>query len=158
VSDQNTVTEIKIEPMQLEHLDQVIAIENTSFPTPWTKNAFDYELQYNDFAHYIVALLDERKVVGYAGMWVILDEAHITNVATHKEYRCRGIGMALMREMIARAVLLGAERMTLEVRPSNKPARALYARLGFVEKGVRKKYYSDTQEDAIIMWKYNLVN
>lgn len=157
MSDQNSAI-IKFKPMQLEHLDQVIAIESTSFPTPWSKNAFDYELQYNDFAHYIVALLNEHKVVGYAGMWVILDEAHITNIAIHKAYRCRGIGKALMREMIARAVLLGAERMTLEVRPSNLPARVLYTSLGFVENGIRKKYYSDTQEDAIIMWKYTLIN
>ncbi|SFR07270.1 ribosomal-protein-alanine N-acetyltransferase [Desulfoscipio geothermicus DSM 3669] len=147
---------IKFDRMQPEHLDQVLVIEKSSFPTPWTRQAFDYEIQINDFAHYIVALQDNR-VAGYAGMWIILDEAHITNVAVHKKHRSRGLGKALMLEMIKRSVLLGAERMTLEVRPSNTTARHLYTRLGFAERGLRKKYYTDTEEDAIIMWKDDLV-
>lgn len=148
---------IKFQQMELDHLHQVLEIEKASFPTPWTKQAFDYEIQYNDFAHYIVAIVEKQKVAGYAGMWVILDEAHITNIAVHEGYRTHGIGLALMMEMIKRAILLGAERMTLEVRPSNMTARNLYSKLGFEERGLRKKYYTDTQEDAIIMWNDNLL-
>jgi len=143
---------VKYEKMMAEHLDQVILIEKVSFPTPWSKNAFDYELNYNDFAHYIVALSDQNQVIGYAGVWVILDEGHITNVAIHPDWRGAGLGYALMLELISRTALLGVERFTLEVRPSNEPARALYQKLGFVEKGRRKQYYTDTNEDAIIMW------
>lgn len=146
---------IKFERMSIEQLDKVIAIEKASFSTPWTKNAFNYELQFNDCAHYIVVNYKNISLAGYAGMWVILDEAHITNLAVHKEYRGCGLGMALMYEMIRRSILLGAERMTLEVRPSNCHALSLYKRLGFNEKGIRKKYYTDNQEDAIIMWKEN---
>lgn len=139
-----------------EHLDQVVAIEQASFPTPWSKNAFLYEIKNNEFAHYLTALTSERNVAGYAGMWIIFNEAHLTNVAVHKSYRRRGLGMALMQKMIIWAMELGADRMTLEVRPSNKPARTLYKNLGFEEKGIRKNYYSDTGENAIIMWKNNL--
>jgi ribosomal-protein-alanine N-acetyltransferase len=138
-----------------EHLDQVEAIEKESFPTPWSRRAFAGELLQNDFAYYIVAL-HEDVVIGYGGMWLILDEAHITNVAVRADYRGQGIGLALMLEIIRNAVIRGVKSMTLEVRPSNNAARHLYQGLGFVDKGVRKRYYSDNNEDAIIMWKENL--
>jgi len=147
---------ITFEQMQVSQLDQVLQIENVSFPTPWSRNSFDYELHHNDFAHYIVALAGGHRVAGYAGMWVILEEAHVTNIAAHQDYRGHGLGMALMLQLIHRAIMLGCHRMTLEVRPSNTPALALYTRLGFEEYGRRKNYYSDTREDAIIMWKNNL--
>ncbi len=147
------IKEVHFAPMQEKHLTQVLAIEKNSFSLPWPRQSFVYELQHNNLAYYLVALHGADRVVGYAGMWIILDEAHITNVAVHPHYRCCKIGTALMLEMIDKALLLGAEKMTLEVRTSNKPARNLYKNLGFMEKGVRKKYYSDTQEDAIIMWK-----
>ncbi|WP_347491248.1 ribosomal protein S18-alanine N-acetyltransferase [Desulfoscipio sp. XC116] len=142
--------------MHVNHLNQVVQIENVSFPTPWTKNAFDYELRVNDFAHYIVALTDIQTVVGYAGMWIVLDEAHVTNIAVHGDYRGRGLGTALMLQLVQKAISFGVQRMTLEVRPSNLPARVLYSRLGFEEYGFRKNYYADTKEDAIIMWKNDL--
>jgi len=134
-----------------EHLDQVLAIELKSFPIPWSHQAFMFEVTENDFAFYIVALLEGR-VAGYAGMWIVLDEAHITNVAVHPDLRGRGLGRALMTELLGRAAVLGAERISLEVRPSNRAARTLYKSLGFVDRGVRRKYYSDNNEDAIIMW------
>ncbi len=142
--------------MRAEHLDQVLAIEQASFPTPWSKNAFLYEIKDNEFAHYLTALTADGNVAGYAGMWIILDEAHLTNVAVHEHFRRRGLGLELMRRMIVWAAALGAGRMTLEVRPSNKPARILYAALGFEERGFRKNYYPDTGENAIIMWKDSL--
>jgi len=146
---------VTFEEMRPAHLEQVLNIEKKSFPSPWSLDAFRSELLQNRFALYIVALLGE-KVVGYAGMWVIIDEAHITNLAVSPAHRTNKIGRALMLEMIRRAVLSGVVRMTLEVRPSNRIARRLYASLGFEEKGTRKRYYTDTGEDAIIMWKNDL--
>jgi ribosomal-protein-alanine N-acetyltransferase len=86
-------------------------------------------------------------------MWLILDEAHITNLAVHHDYRQRGAGRAIMQELIRHAAYSGIARLTLEVRPSNQAARHLYATLGFKEEGRRRGYYLDTNEDAIIMWK-----
>jgi len=143
---------VTFEEMRLEHLDRVVEIEQVSFPSPWSRGVFAYELVQNSFAHYIVAAMG-GKVVGYAGMWLVLDEAHITNVAVHPGYRRKKIGRSLMVEIIRRAALMGINRMTLEVRPSNAPARCLYAALGFEERGRRKRYYTDTNEDAIIMWR-----
>ena len=147
---------VEFEKMKIVHVDQVKAIENRCFTTPWSRQSFVYELSQNNFAHYIVALL-ENKVVGYAGMWVIVDEAHITNVAVHPNYREQRIGYSLMQQMLVRAALRGATKMTLEVRSSNDSAKKLYAQLGFKESGVRKGYYEDTKDDAIIMWKEGLL-
>lgn len=144
-----------IEEMKVKHLEQVLSIERASFPAPWSYRAFLYEILHNDFACYVVIRRGDR-VIGYAGMWVVFDEAHMTNIAVHPDYRGRRIGFLLMLEMIHRAVSLGAKKMTLEVRKSNVVARRLYSRLGFVERGVRKRYYSDNGEDAIIMWKDDL--
>jgi ribosomal-protein-alanine N-acetyltransferase len=139
-------------PMQADHLSEVISIEKDSFPTPWSRYAFYGELL-NDFAFYIVAVCGD-KVVGYAGMWLIIDEAHITNLAVRPDYRRRGIGRSLMQELENQAVTLGAKSMTLEVRPSNDIAKGLYSSLGFFQEGRRRGYYSDTGEDALIMWKH----
>lgn len=143
---------ITFEDMRLEHVSQVAKIEKASFPTPWSPYTFTCELMQNDFSYYIVAMAGGQ-VVGYGGMWLILDEAHITNVAVSPACRGKSIGKALMMQIIGRAALMGVKSMTLEVRPSNTGARKLYADLGFVEKGVRKRYYIDNGEDAIIMWK-----
>lgn len=138
--------------MKMEHLGQVLEIEERSFPSPWSYQAFACEILQNPLAFYVVAVAGE-KVVGYAGMWVVLDEAHITNVAVHPGWRKMGLGRALMQELIRRAARRGVARITLEVRPSNAAARRLYAALGFEEAGLRKNYYIDNNEDAIIMWK-----
>lgn len=142
----------RIEEMQEKHLDQVVAIEKMSFPTPWNRHQLYSELYHNDLAHYYVAVVGEV-VAGYAGMWVILDEAHITNIAVHPHYRGRRLGWALLKELERRAKDYGVERMTLEVRPSNRQAQSLYRHAGFAPVGLRKGYYTDTREDAIIMWK-----
>lgn len=143
---------IRVEAMRSMHLDGVTKIENHSFPTPWSRTAFSHEIAGNDFAYYIV-LLDGNKVVGYAGMWVILDEGHITTIAVHQLYRGNGLGARLLNELILEALRRGCTKMTLEVRPSNLPALTLYQRTGFVSHGVRPGYYADTGEDAVIMWK-----
>ncbi|OPX84522.1 MAG: ribosomal-protein-alanine N-acetyltransferase [Pelotomaculum sp. PtaB.Bin104] len=137
-----------------EHLDHVLEIERSSYAAPWSRQVFFSEIQ-NKFAHYIVAMNDGL-VVGYIGMWLILDEAQVTNIAVHPSYRSKNIGRMLMLEMTKRAVLRGINRMTLEVRPSNLAARHLYTTMGFIEKGIRKRYYTDNNEDAIIMWNYDL--
>lgn len=142
---------IWFDSMEEKHLDQVMEIEVRSFSSPWTRSAYLYELTNNDFAHYISVRRGDQ-ILGYAGMWVILDDAHITTLAVHPDYRGRGLGRMIMLEMMRRSIPLGATRMTLEVRNSNLAGRRLYTSLGFVEKGLRKKYYADTNEDAIIMW------
>jgi len=146
---------VTFEEMHLEDLSQVVEIEKVSFPTPWSRSAFACEILQNGFADYVVAKIEDM-VVGYGGMWLILDEAHITNVAVRPGYRMKNIGRSLMMEIIRRAILMGVNNMTLEVRPTNTVARRLYTSLGFQEKGIRKGYYADTNEDAIIMWKEGL--
>ncbi|MEG6616613.1 ribosomal protein S18-alanine N-acetyltransferase [Peptococcaceae bacterium 1198_IL3148] len=148
--------EIKLIEMDLSHLPEVLSIEKVSFPTPWSQQAFIYEILQNNFSYYVVAL-DGAKVVGYGGMWLILDEAHITNIAVSPSSRGKKVGLMLMKHLMKKAVEFGAVRMTLEVRPSNDIARNLYKKLGFEERGLRKNYYNDTHEDAIIMWQDNLV-
>ncbi len=143
--------EVRILPMGLKDLPGVLAIEEVSFPTPWSARTFTAELTQNLCACYIVARAGDE-VVGYAGMWVLLDEAHVTNIAVHPGWRGKGIGERLMRELMRRALQRGARRATLEVRKSNAVARRLYERLGFEVRGVRKGYYTDTREDAILMW------
>ncbi len=143
---------LKITPMKKNHLSQVLQIEQVSFPTPWSKETYLNEIKYNQLAHYYVCLVG-NKVIGYAGMWLIIDEAHITTIAVKPSFRGKQFGKMLLAELLARAMILGADKATLEVRPSNQAAQSLYKEMGFVPAGLRKEYYSDTKEDAIIMWK-----
>lgn len=144
--------DIIIEPMKMSDLKQVLAIENMSFPAPWSRQAFISELTYNRAAVYLVARQDHQ-VIGYAGMWVIVDEAHITNIAVHPAWRRLGVGKRLMDRLVAIAEANNCRAITLEVRKSNAAAQNLYAQYGFVPHGLRRGYYSDNGEDAIIMWK-----
>ena len=144
---------LEILPMKEEHIDAVLHIEESCFAIPWTKADFEREMTQNQFAIYRIAVLD-GKIVGYAGMWHIVTEGHITNVAVLPEYRRQGIGNALIEEMIVIAEQKEMIGMTLEVRISNIAAQKLYAKYGFRPEGFRKNYYQDTKEDAIIMWKY----
>lgn len=146
---------VKINSMGQEHLDQVVEIENVSFPLPWKRDTFLFEILLNELADYIVALQNDQ-VIGYGGMWLILDEAHITNIAVDPVFRGRGVGKQILNELINRAAGRGVKQMTLEVRPSNHIACRLYRKFGFVEKGVRRRYYQDNNEDAIIMWLENM--
>jgi len=143
---------IRFERMKKIHLDGVIEIEGQSFPTPWSRAAFGHEIAGNDFAYYIVAI-SGNTVAGYAGMWVIPDEGHITTLAVHPSFRRAGIGSCLLKELINEAERRGCVKMTLEVRPSNFSALRLYEKTGFISHGLRPGYYTDTKEDAVIMWK-----
>lgn len=137
--------------MRRADLDRVMAIEQLSYQTPWSRGSFEREVSDNPTATYIVVERD-GEVCGYAGMWVLLDEAHVTNIAVHPEYRRQGLGHGMLAELARRAEQLGVHQLTLEVRPSNHSAQSLYTKVGFVARGRRKRYYSDTGEDAIIMW------
>lgn len=140
-----------VRPMEEKDLETVMKIEHASFPTPWSPHAFYGELRDNDYARYF-CLVHENQVIGYMGLWFILEEGHITNVAIAPEFRGQRLGEFLMRTVMREMFEIGMERMTLEVRSSNLSAQRLYERLGFVTAGVRKGYYSDNREDALIMW------
>lgn len=152
VLNQPEESQVIIRDMYLSDLDAVMGIEGSSFPTPWSRNAFQSELMENNFAAYLVLDFHGR-VVSYGGMWIILDEAHVTNVAVHPDFRGYHLGERMMQGLMARAQSLRAVRMTLEVRRSNSVAQNLYQKLGFIQLGVRRGYYSDPHEDAFIMWK-----
>jgi ribosomal-protein-alanine N-acetyltransferase len=137
--------------MTLGDVGTIVRIEHESFTSPWSEEAFRTELTQNLFARYMVMERDGI-VLGYGGMWIIVDEAHVTNIAVDEPYRGRGLGERLLREMMRSAVWLGARRMTLEVRVSNETAQSLYRKLGFEPSGLRPGYYSDNREDALIMW------
>lgn len=138
-------------PMRVDDIETICDIEQEAFPTPWTAGAFHNELTNNHFAHYLVMELEAR-IAGYAGMWIIMDEAHITNIAVRHPYRGRKLGERLLSELRVKARALGARRMTLEVRVTNRVAQNLYEKMGFRSVGVRKGYYTDNNEDALIMW------
>jgi [ribosomal protein S18]-alanine N-acetyltransferase len=191
-------TTFVVEPMRVEHISAVSAIEKLSFPQPWPQNAYRREIAENRMAHYIVARrvgdvptgpssageagrareqqsgallgrigrllrpaepprspeLEEelRSIIGYAGIWVMTDEAHVTTIASHPELRGHGIGELLLLALVHRSLEIGARWMTLEVRASNAVAQNLYRKYTFKEMGVRRRYYSDNGEDALVMW------
>lgn len=140
-----------IEPMKTEHIGQIAQIERLCFSTPWPAQAFIDEMS-NSLARYYV-MLNGESVIAYGGFWHILNEAHITNIAVHPDYQNRGCGRRLLEYMISRARGMGIRYMTLEMRPSNEAARKLYQKCGFIQAGRRLRYYSDNNEDAIIMTK-----
>jgi ribosomal-protein-alanine N-acetyltransferase len=146
---------LRVRPMLADDLDGVMAVEQGAFHTPWSRSAFEEELAQNRLARYLVAL-DGDKIVGYAGTWLVITEAHVTNVAVHNDRRREGIGRFLMEALMKLAREEGMGSMTLEVRVSNEAARALYQQLGFVSAGIRKNYYSETKEDALILWREQL--
>ncbi len=143
---------MKILPMEECHIDEVHKIELESFSIPWTKGDFIHEITNNKLAIYIVAV-DEGKVVGYGGMWHVVTEGHITNIAVADSHRKKGVGTAILQEFIRIAIEREMIGITLEVRVNNQAGIRLYTKHDFKVEGFRKNYYSDTKEDAIIMWK-----
>jgi len=144
-----------VRPMLMGDLDGVMAVEHDSFLVPWSRTAFEEELMQNRLARYLVAV-DGDSVVGYAGAWMVINEAHVTNVAVSLQHRREGIGRLLMESLMELARSNSLDSMTLEVRVSNTAARNLYQQMGFVEAGVRRNYYSETMEDALILWREKL--
>lgn len=143
--------EVTFRKMTLEDIDAVYEIEHSSFSLPWTKEAFFYEMLDNQHAYYVLAEIADE-IVGFCGLWIIMDECHVTNIAIRPEHRGKKLGEKLMRAAMGTAIENGAKAMTLEARVSNTPARNLYEKLGFKNGGIRKSYYSDNYEDAIVMW------
>ncbi|HEY4720963.1 MAG TPA: ribosomal protein S18-alanine N-acetyltransferase [Anaerolineae bacterium] len=160
----------KIAPMRWEDVPAVMAIEHRSFTLPWSDYTYRHEILENNHSHYIVVWRTDvsvskrsnwwtrlrcqngpGKLVGYGGFWLILDEAHISTIASHPDWRGRGLGEFLLGEMIEQAIGLGASMITLEVRVSNTVAKNLYHKYGFVIVGRRPRYYRDNNEDADLM-------
>ena len=141
---------LTIGPMMVAHLPAVHAIEQASFTSPWPPHAYRSEIETNRLAHYLVATIDDE-VVAYGGIWLMVDEAHITTFAVHPAWRRQRIGEQLLLALLDIAIARHAREATLEVRLSNMAARKLYAKYGFRPVGVRPRYYSDDGEDALIM-------
>lgn len=146
---------IRIRNMSLADLDQVMVMEKLCFTLPWPRGAFEGELTQNGMARYLVAEIDGQ-IAGYAGIWLIFDEGHITNIAVHPDFQRHGVASALLQRVLSNAKACGIESCTLEVRRSNLPAQKLYEKYGFLPEGVRKGYYTDTKEDALLYWKRSM--
>ncbi|MDD6389841.1 MAG: ribosomal protein S18-alanine N-acetyltransferase [Firmicutes bacterium] len=132
---------------------ELAELDRVCFNVPWSLAAFEAEFKYENEAFYVAAQIDGQ-LVGYMGMRMIFDEGHITNVAVHPGFRRRHIAKAMMSVFIAEGNARGITSFTLEVRESNEPAIRLYESFGFRSAGLRRNYYPDNHEDAVIMWRY----
>lgn len=146
--------DIIVRKMLEKDIDSVLEIEKEAFTTPWSKEAFTSEIRDNILAYYLVAEV-EGKVVGYGGIWLILNEGHITNIAVKEEYKGKKIGANILEGLIVYCMEKGIDNMTLEVRESNIVAQNLYKKYDFVSYGIRPNYYADDKEDAVVMWRTN---
>jgi ribosomal-protein-alanine N-acetyltransferase len=147
----------RIYPMRVSDLDQVMAIEQYSFPTPWRRHMYESDLRTNTHSRFYVAKDETSGELGaYCGTWFIYEEAHIGTIATRQEYRGERLAEQLIAYTALQAQFEGLEYMILEVREHNAAAIRLYERLGFVQVGLRKGYYTDTGEDALLMTCDNL--
>ena len=142
-----------IRKMTRADIPRVCEIEKACFPDPWSAESFESELSGLNPSHYLVAE-EEGRVLGHMGVWYIVDEGHITNVAVAPEARGRGLGRALVEETLKRGREAGIKGFTLEVRVTNEPAISLYRSFGFETAGVRKNYYGQGA-DALIMWLWD---
>ncbi|WP_430535596.1 ribosomal protein S18-alanine N-acetyltransferase [Listeria rocourtiae] len=145
------MNEVTFRQATVADVKSLLCIENAVFTSPWSEKAFRNEFYTNQYAYYLVAEQNEE-VIGYAGVWLILDEGHITNIAVHPDYQGKGYGQALLAELLDTATAKGVIRLTLEVRVSNMQAQKLYRKFGFKDGAIRKQYYPDNQEDALVMW------
>jgi ribosomal-protein-alanine N-acetyltransferase len=143
---------LRIQPMTLADIPQVVAVEQASYAMTWPQKAYDYELTQNQLAHYFVLRhVSQPVIIGLAGIWLMADEAHINTIAVHPRWRGLGLGEWLLITLLTAAQELGAATSTLEVRPSNRAAIDLYHKYAFAEVGRRPRYYSDNGEDALIL-------
>ena len=151
---------LDLSPLRDADLDEVCAIERDSFPTPWSRALFEEELRRPEVCHWLAARDPSSpagaRLAAYGGFWKAVDEAHFTNLAVRRDWRRRGLGRLLLRALLTEAAALGCLRATLEVRPSNREALALYESEGFSAAAIRPAYYSDDGEDALILWKHSL--
>lgn len=148
-----------IEPLSLlADLDTILEIELESFVNPWTREMYLADLENHGVSFCYLVRDASQRVVGYCSFWRVLDELHVNNVAVAPAYRGRGAGTALMREVLREGARMGARRATLEVRRSNESARRLYERLGFTVTGIRRGYYTNPVEDALILWREDIAH
>lgn len=145
---------VRFEPISEHLIARILEIEKKSQTSPWSEQSFRNELGH---AHgvFIVAFVGQE-VRGFAGEWILADEAHITTIAVDPDHRKQGLGRQLMEELLSRAVERGAVCSTLEVRAGNEEAIKLYESLGYIRAGLRKGYYPDNKEDAVVMWLHDL--
>ena len=144
---------LEVGPMTGDDLDEVMRIERMSFRVPWTPGMFRQDLEF-PLARCLAARVGsaEKKLAGYVLCWFVADEVHVTNIAVRKDLRKQGVATRLLEEALCQARLELMRYCTLEVRASNEAAKGFYRKLGFESRGVRPKYYSDNNEDAVIMW------
>ena len=146
---------LSIATMMPPDISAVARIERASFSTVWPSDAFFNELSTNKLAHYFVGRVDDRIVV-YGGIWVILEDSHVTTLAVDPDYRGKRFGEVMLLRLVDEALDRGAAWMTLEVRESNAVAQRLYRKYGFTTVTMRRGYYSDDNESALVMWAGNL--
>jgi len=147
--------EVRITAMRRRHLRSVLRIENQVYPRPWSLGLFMSELAIRSGRIYLVARVGPT-VVGYAGMLFSGDDGHVTTIAVDPHWQHSKIGKRLLLHLLRRGVARGAMNFTLEVRMSNEAAQSLYRTFGFVPAGVRKGYYVETNEDAMVMWVHDV--
>lgn len=140
-----------IREMVVEDIPAILEIDASSFLTPWTEEVYKNELTNNEYAQYFVVETEEE-IVGYIGLWIVLDDAQVTNIAIRPAYRGYKIGEKLFGFAVSYLMEQGIERLSLEVRESNTVAQNMYRKFGLVSGGVRKNYYKDNGEDALLMW------
>ena len=148
---------VTLRPMRLEDIEHVSRLERRCYTLPWSSSAYATEVG-NPSAYYVVSVDPDGTITGYAGMWVIMDELHITTIAVDPVQRGRRIGERLLLSLIEEGMARGAERATLEVRERNAVAHNLYQKYGFEDVAVRKNYYSDNHENALIMWANDMLS
>jgi ribosomal-protein-alanine N-acetyltransferase len=139
-------------------IDAILAIEEASFTNPWTRAMYLAELENPDVSYCFLAKDQGGAVAGFCSFWRVLDELHINNLAVSPEYRRRGVASALLVHILREGATRGATRATLEVRRSNEQARALYERFGFAVAGVRRGYYTNPREDALVLWREHIAD
>ncbi|HLS07364.1 MAG TPA: ribosomal protein S18-alanine N-acetyltransferase [Bacillota bacterium] len=145
------MSDVLIRKMEQADLKTVLKIEQASFSAPWPKKIFAHELNNNNYAHYFVLIFKEQ-IVGFAGLWIVMDDAQVTNIAIDPDFRRRQFGEKLFNYILHYAVGENVVRFSLEVRVSNIAAQKMYRKYGLVPGGMRKNYYVDNKEDALIMW------
>lgn len=146
---------VSVVPMRRRHVRSVLRIEQQVYPRPWSMSLFLSELALRSTRAYFVARVG-RDVVGYAGLMMSVDDAHITTIAVDPRWHRNHIGMRLLLVLAREAIAREARSLTLEVRITNKGAQDLYRRFGFGPVGVRKNYYAETNEDALVMWAHEI--
>jgi ribosomal-protein-alanine N-acetyltransferase len=147
---------LTIEPLRRRHVPAVVRIEKLTSTNPWSGELFRGELALPEASRAYLVAREGGRLIGYGGLMFVLDEAHVTTLSVHPDQQGRGVGTRLLAALVREALDRGTRALTLEVRASNEAAQALYRRFGFAPAGVRKNYYAEVGEDAVIMWAHDI--